>query len=113
MKRFLILLSASWLGAGAALAQQPSEPAAPAAAPAAIQVAPPKCEPKPEWPGRLASNHRQRLFNNELKAYKDCMNTYLDEQKARMKAHQEAANAAITEHNEVMQKISDAQKASQ
>lgn len=107
MKRFLPLAAACCIGAAAnALAQQP---AAPAAAPV-VNVPPPKCEPKPEWPGRLATDSRRKLFDRELKAYKDCMNVYLDERKAHLKANEVAANAAIEEHNAVMKKITDDQK---
>jgi hypothetical protein len=108
MKRFLPLLAACCVGfATTAIAQQP---AAPAAAP--VTVAPPKCEPKPEWPGRLATDSRRKLFDREMKQYKDCMNAYLDERKAHLKAHEQAANAAIEEHNSVMKKVTDDQKAS-
>ena len=109
MKRLLPLLAAGLVGAASsALAQQP---AAPAAAP--VTVAPPKCDPKPEWPGRLATDSRRKLFDREMKTYKDCMNAYLEERKAHLKAHEQAANAAIEEHNTVMKKVTEDQKAGQ
>lgn len=66
-----------------------------------------KCEPKPEFPGRLAmqSESRRKGFERELKAYQECMHAYLDARKAAMKANEENANAAISEYNEVMKKI--------
>jgi hypothetical protein len=72
-----------------------------------------KCEPKPEYPGRLAlqSESRKKGFERELNTYKDCVNAYLAERKAAMKAEEEAANAAIAEYNQTMTKINDAQKA--
>ena len=103
MKRLVLVLAACSFGAATAYAQQS---AAPTNAPS---VAPPKCEPKPEWPGRLATDSRKKLFDRELKQYKDCMNAYLDERKAALKANETAANAAIEEHNAVMKKISDDQ----
>ena len=107
MKRFVSLAAACCFGAATgAFAQQP---AAPAAAPV-VNVPPPKCEPKPEWPGRLATDSRRKLFDRELKQYKDCMNAYLEERKAALKANEVAANAAIEEHNAVMKKITEDQK---
>ncbi len=72
-----------------------------------------KCEPKPEYPGRLAlqSDTRRSLFEREVKAYQTCMNKYLDERKVVMKANEENANAAIAEYNEVMKKINADQAA--
>jgi len=107
MKRLLPVLAACCVGAAVpSLAQQP---AAPSAAPV-VNVPGPKCDPKPEWPGRLATDSRRKLFDRELKQYKDCMNAYLDERKAALKANEVAANAAIEEHNAVMKKITEDQK---
>ena len=82
----------------------------------AISLAEPaksKCDPKPEYPGRLAmqSDTRKKSFEKELNNYKDCVNAYLAERKTAMKAEEDAANAAISEYNDVMKKINDAQKA--
>ena len=108
MKRVVPFVAACCLGAVLpALAQQPA--VAPAAAPV-VNVPPPKCDPKPEWPGRLATDSRRKLFDRELKTYKDCMNAYLEERKAHLKANEVAANAAIEEHNTVMKKITEDQK---
>ncbi|MGZ5037201.1 MAG: hypothetical protein ACXWG1_01620 [Usitatibacter sp.] len=72
-----------------------------------------KCEPKPEYPGRLAmqSDTRRGLFERELKNYQTCMNAYLAERKAVMKANEDNANEAIAEYNAVMKKINEDQKA--
>jgi hypothetical protein len=69
-----------------------------------------KCEPKPEYPGRLAmqSDTRSKLFEREVKAYQACMNKYLDDRKAVMKANEENANAAIAEYNAVMKALNAA-----
>ena len=107
MNRLLPLLAACCVGiATSAIAQQPAAPAAPAV----VNVPGPKCDPKPEWPGRLASDTRRKLFDREMKAYKDCMNVYLEDRKAHLKAHEQAANAAIEEHNTVMKKVAEDQK---
>ena len=103
MKRIVLALAALSIG-GTALAQQPTP------APV-VEVAKPKCEPKPEYPGRLASDTRRKVFDREMKGYKDCMNVYLEERKAAMKANELAANAAIEEHNAVMKKVADDQNA--
>jgi hypothetical protein len=101
-----ILLAALATAANVALAQAP----APATAPT-VTVPPAKCEPKPEFPGRLASDTRRKVFEKEMKGYKDCMNAYLDERKAIIKANEVAANAAIEEHNTVMKKVQEDQAA--
>jgi len=80
---------------------------------ARAEVPKPKCEPKPEYPGRLAmqSDNRRRAFERDLKNYQECINAYLAERKAAMKAEEDAANATITDYNALMKKINDDQKA--
>jgi hypothetical protein len=80
---------------------------------AGADVPKPKCEPKPEYPGRLAmqSDNRRRAFERDLKTYQECINAYLAERKAAMKAEEDAANTTITEYNALMKKINDDQKA--
>jgi hypothetical protein len=72
-----------------------------------------KCEPKPEHPGRIAmqSDTRRKLLEREIKQYQECMNAYLDQRKAAMKANEENANAAIAEYNAVMKKLNSDQEA--
>ena len=72
-----------------------------------------QCGPRLEYPGRLAmeSSTRRGLFERELKTYKTCMDKYLADRKAVMKANEDGANAAITEYNEVMKKINEDQTA--
>jgi hypothetical protein len=106
MKR--IALAATLLvSAGFALAQA----TAPAAAP--VEVPKPKCEPKPEYPGKLAmqSDLRRNSFKREIDAYKACMLGYVEEQKVRQQSHLGAANAAIQEYNDTMKKIAADQDA--
>ena len=99
MKR-IILAASLVLCATTAFAQAP-------------EVAKHKCEPKPEYPGRLAlqSDTRRGLYEREVKAYQACMNKYLDERKVVMKANEESANAAIAEYNAVMKALNAAQEA--
>jgi hypothetical protein len=77
------------------------------------EVPKPKCDPKPEYPGRLAmqSDNRRKAFERELKTYQECINAYLAERKAAMKAEEDAANQTIADYNDAMKKINDAQKA--
>jgi len=72
-----------------------------------------KCEPKPEYPGRLVlqSDTRRKVFERDIKNYKECMDAYLAERKAAMKANEENANAAISEYNELMKKLNAEQAA--
>lgn len=68
-----------------------------------------KCEPIPDYPGRLAmqSASRASLFDREMKQYKECMDKYLADRKGMLKANEEAANVAIAEYNAVIKKIND------
>lgn len=99
MKRIILAASLA-LCAATAFAQAPEVPKH-------------KCEPTPEYPGRLAmqSDTRLRLYEREVKAYQACMNKYLDERKVAMKANEENANAAIAEYNAVMKKLNADQEA--
>jgi len=78
-----------------------------------MDVPKPKCEPTPEYPGRLAmqSDTRRKSFERELATYKECMDKYLADRKAALKANEESANAAINDYNAVMKKINAAQTA--
>jgi acyl-CoA synthetase (NDP forming) len=95
--------------AGLAFAQAPAP-----AAPAAMPVEKPKCEPKPEYPGKLAmqSDLRRNSFKREIDAYKACMMAYVETQKVQQQAHLQAANGAITDYNDTMKKIAKEQEES-
>jgi hypothetical protein len=82
-------------------------------APAPVDVPKPKCEPKPEYPGRLAmqSDLRRNSFTREINAYKTCMMAYVEEHKAAQHSHLQAANGAIQDYNETMKKIAAEQEA--
>ena len=86
-----------------------------AQAPAANDVPPFKCEPKPQLPGaRLMEEPSVRKrFQGEVDAYKKCMTEYLDARKASINAHTQAANAAVEEYNKTMKELQDQQKAQQ
>jgi len=101
MKRIVPILTLV-LAAGAGAAQAQSS-----------EVPKHKCEPKPEYPGRLImqSETRRKGFERELKDYQKCMTTYLEERKAAMKQNEENANAAVNEYNETMKTINAAQEA--
>jgi hypothetical protein len=92
-----------------ALAFSASALAAAAQAPAATPSAPAvkhTCT-KAEYPGRLATTTRQKVFERELEAYKKCIMSFVDDQRKAadaameiQKAHIAAGNAAIAEYNE-------------
>ncbi|MDQ3026251.1 MAG: hypothetical protein M3R58_07085 [Pseudomonadota bacterium] len=73
----------------------------------------PKCEPKPVLPGTrmMEEPSVRKRFQSDLDAYKKCMNDYLEERKATIKANEVAANAAIEDYNGTMKAMADAQKA--
>ena len=66
-----------------------------------------KCEPKPAYPGlkNLKSDVEVKAFEAQIKSYKECIMAYITERKASVKAHEAAGNAAVDEHNKVMEKI--------
>jgi len=106
MKR--IAIAAALLAtAGFAFAQAEAPKAAP------VDVPKVKCDPKPEYPGRLAmqSDLRRNSFTREINAYKTCMMAYVEDHKAAQHAHLQAANNAIQEYNETMKKIAAEQEA--
>lgn len=72
-----------------------------------------KCEPRPQLPGprMMQEPSVAKNFKREVDAYRACMKAYADERAAMAKAHTDAGNAAITEYNETMKELNDAQKA--
>ena len=107
MKR--IALAATLLAAAGFAFAQAEAPKAPPPP----DVAKAKCDPKPEYPGRLAmqSDLRRNAFTREINAYKTCMMAYVEEHKAQQAAHLSAANGAIQEYNDTMKKIAAEQEA--
>lgn len=97
----IAIIVAALITIPAALAQQP------------VEVPKPNCEPKPDYPGRLAlqSEYRRKQFDREVKNYKDCTMAYLDARKATIEANTTAGNAAVAEYNAVMKKITEGQAA--
>jgi hypothetical protein len=85
------LLSAA---ASAAWAQAPAVPE-------------PKCEPKPSYPGlkNLKSDAEVKAFEGQIKTYKECIMQFIADRKSSAKAHEAAGNAAVDEHNKVMDRI--------
>lgn len=81
-----------------------------ASAQQAVEVPKAKCEPVPQMPSRvmMADKMVRRTFDNDLKAYKECMTGYLDQRKAVISANTEAANATINDFNAVMKTLNEA-----
>ena len=108
MKHAVFALACAF-AATAALAQAPAAtPAAPA-----VDMPKPKCEPVPEYPGRLAMSveSKRKVFERDMKNYETCMKAFLEERKAVIKANENGANAAIEGYNAVMKKIREEQEA--
>lgn len=76
-----------------AYGQTPAAPAAPVVLPK------PDCGAKPEHPGRLASEPRQRQWRKEASAYLECFKKYAMDQRALAQQYQDAANALIDDYN--------------
>lgn len=77
------------------------------------EVPPQKCDPKPQYPGLKAmrSEVEVKAFEESMRAYKECIMAYITQRKASAKAHDEAAAAAVDEHNRVMARIRADQEA--
>lgn len=97
----IALAAALLVGATTAYAQAPAD------------IPKPKCENKPDYPGRLAmqSDSRRKTFDRDMKNYKDCMMAYIEDRKNAIKANDAAANAAVDEYNNLMKKIQEEQNA--
>ena len=82
--------------AGVALAQTP----APAPAPTAPMptIAAHTCA-KPEFPGKVAPQSRQKKWSDDFKAYIECLKGYIGERNAAIEANSKAAKSAVDEFN--------------
>jgi hypothetical protein len=100
MLRITVAAAALLLLAGAAQAQTPTD------------VPKHKCDPKPQLPGArmMQEGNTAKNFQREVDAFRACMKAYADERAAAAKAHTEAGNAAITEYNDTMKALQEAQK---
>lgn len=86
-------------GAMPAVAQQP--------APVVMPAVPPHNCVKPELPGRLAMEQPKVMnaFNRETKAYRECIQKYVDDTKALTAAAVAAGNAAVDDFNKLNAEI--------
>jgi hypothetical protein len=82
--------------AGVALAQQPAPAPAPTAA--LPTIAAHTCE-KPEFPGKVAPQSRQKKWSEDFKAYVECLKGYIGERNAAIEANSKAAKSAVDEFN--------------
>jgi len=74
------------------------------AAPAPV-MAKPDCGEKPEHPGRLASDARQRQWRKEANVYLECFKKYAVDQRALAQKYLETANALIDEYNATVKEM--------
>jgi len=95
MPKTSALLAGAFLAvAGSPLAQAPAP--APSAPPPTIAA--PACT-KPEFPGKVAPQSRQKKWSDEFKAYIECLKGYIGERNAAIEANSKAAKAAVDEFN--------------
>ena len=91
----LLILFAASAFAGAAGAQSPAQ--APAAGGA--NVAKPNCQKPGEMPGSLASDQQRRGWQTNYTAWRECMQKFINDQRALAEPYNNASNAAIEEYN--------------
>ncbi len=78
----------------------------PAPAPAPAVVLPKlNCGPRPEHPGRDASETKERQWRKDASAYLECYKRYAMEQRTLAQQYQDAANAVIDEYNAVVKEM--------
>jgi hypothetical protein len=61
-------------------------------------IAAPSCT-KPEFPGKVAPQARQKRWSDDFKVYIECLKTYIGERNAAIEANSKAAKAAVDEFN--------------
>ena len=93
----LALVAATPLTAGQAFSRDTAVPAAP-------------CEP-PDIPETFATQDEVDAFMARADAYKECIDTFVTEQEALMKAHQEAASRAVQQWNDFADQVNESQEA--
>jgi hypothetical protein len=106
--RALSLRPARALALALALAAQSASgqtPAAPAAPADPVVLPKPDCGAKPEHPGRLGSDARQRQWSKDANAYLECFKAYAMNQRARALEYSNAANALIDEYNAAVKEM--------
>ena len=98
--RVLVVMSSSVCAL--AFAQSPtSPPPSPSPAAAATLTRPAhNCVKPGQQPGRLASANQIKNYNAEVKAYQDCLQTFVKVQSELVKLHSEVGNAAVNEFND-------------
>ena len=93
-----VLLLALSSVANVTFAQSPPPPS-PAASASLVRPAH-NCVKPGQLPGRLASTNQIKNYNAEVKAYQDCLQTFVKTQSELVKLHSEVGNAAVNEFND-------------
>ncbi|MFW5792436.1 MAG: hypothetical protein ACOCVU_07200 [Desulfohalobiaceae bacterium] len=93
----LALVAVSPLTVGQAFSQDTAVPAAP-------------CEP-PDIPETFSTQDEVDAFMARADAYKECIDAFVAEQEALMKAHQEAATRAVKQWNDFADQVNESQEA--
>lgn len=89
-----LLVGAALALAGSAFAQAP----APAPMASMPTIAGHTCA-KPEFPGKVAPQSRQKKWSDDFKVYIECLRTYIGERNAAIEANSKAAKTAVEEFN--------------
>ncbi len=93
----LALVAATPLTAGQAFSSDAAVPTAP-------------CEP-PDIPEAFSTQDEVDAFMTRVDAYKECIDAFVAEQEALMKAHQEAATRAVQQWNDFADQVNESQEA--
>ena len=98
LNRVLMVMSSSVCAL--AFAQSPTSPSPSPAAAVALTRPAHNCVKPGQQPGRLASANQIKNYNAEVKAYQDCLQTFVKVQSELVKLHSEVGNAAVNEYND-------------
>jgi len=111
--RLLLALFAALTIAGTTAFAQTPAPAtgtAPAAAPAATASTTQTCVKPGHYPGKKASDNRKEAWIAEIRAWGDCVKSYVADLRAQVDAKIKLANSTIEEYNTGVKDLQEEQK---
>jgi hypothetical protein len=108
----LAFLAALTIAAGTAFAQTPAPAtgSAPAAAPAAAASSTQTCTRPGHYPGKKASDNKKEAWIAEVRAWGDCVKSYVADLRAQVDAKIKLANSTIEEYNNGVKELQEEQK---
>jgi hypothetical protein len=106
----LALLAALTIAASTAFAQTPAPAtgSAPAAAPAAASSTQ-TCTRPAHYPGKKASDNKKEAWIAEVRAWGDCVKSYVADLRAQVDAKIKLANSTIEEYNKGVKELQEEQ----